>query len=199
MEMITSARSQVLQAGIKNVEFLQEDVATVAFGREFDAVVGRFVLMYFVNRSVIVSRLARWIRPGGVIAFIEPDYSGARSSEAVPLSHRVAQAIEEALRLSGADTKMGLNLYRTFIEAGLEPPTLELAARIGGGATFDGYRIAAGLVKLLWPVMRKHGLDGVNDLDPDTLEERLRNEAMAASAVIVFPSLITAYSRVRAM
>jgi ubiquinone/menaquinone biosynthesis C-methylase UbiE len=195
-EMIAAARSRVSAAGIKNTEFLQEDVTQASFRQEFGAIVGRFVLMYFKNASAVLSGLSRCVKPGGLVVFIEPDYSGARSSEPLPLTERIERLIEEALKLSGADTKMGLKLYRTFIEAGLEPPALQLGGRLGGGPEFPGYEIAAGFVGLLWPLIEKHSLAKSDDLNVTNLKERLRKEVTESGAVVVFPSIIAAHSRV---
>ena len=192
-EAISGAKTRVTQ---KNVEFMQADLNLLNFPRSFDAVVGRFVLMYAANPSLTLSRLARLVRDGGLVAFLEPDYSGTRSSEQCPLCTKVQGVIESILQRSGADTKMGLKLYHAFADAGLQNPILRCAAAIGGGSDFAGYAVAAGFLKLLVPLAAKCGLSVSDDLDLDNIEQRMRTEVEESGGAIVFPSIIGAWAHV---
>jgi hypothetical protein len=48
----------------------------------------------------------------------------------------------------------------------------------------------AEFVKLLLPMIRKHELESFADLQPETIEQRLRDEVTESGGVIMFPSLI---------
>ena len=67
-----------------NVHFREGDPAEMAFEQPFDAVVGRYVLLYSDDRSLMLRRLARHLRPGGLIVFHEPDWSCVRSVPPAP-------------------------------------------------------------------------------------------------------------------
>jgi len=193
---VRSARARASMLRLRNVEFLQADARQPSFPDSFDAVVGRFVLMYLEDPATAVGRLKCCVRPNGFLAFLEPDYSGARSLEHLPLFQDVQSKIELVLQLSGADTRMGLKLQKVFIEAGLPRPELRCAAAIGGGPDFAGYKVAAGFVGLLLPIMEKFGVAKAADVDVETLAGRLRAEVVESGGVIVFPSVVAAYSRV---
>lgn len=194
-EAIAAARDRVPD---KNVEFLQADCNVVAFPRSFDVVVGRFVLMYAANPSQTLRRLSRLVRRDGFIMFLEPDYSGTRSSEPCPLCSKVQSTIEMLLQRSGADTKMGLKLYRAFTDAGLREVVLRCAAAIGGGSDFSGYEVAAGFLELLAPLAEKHGLALPEELSPSAIAQRMRTEVEESGGAIVFPSIIGAWARLAA-
>src|SRR6266705_6426802 len=66
---ITRAKARVADAGLPNVTFTQSDVSQIASTRLFDAVVGRFILMYLPDPVAVLRFLSRLVRPGGVFAF----------------------------------------------------------------------------------------------------------------------------------
>jgi SAM-dependent methyltransferase len=90
---------------------------------EFDAIVGRPVLMYQPDLVAAVSLLSRRLRPGGVVAFVQlnlrPDGSQVVSRPPTPLEKRVrgwvVQGFESTQHL------VGLQLPSIFRRAGLVP------------------------------------------------------------------------------
>jgi ubiquinone/menaquinone biosynthesis C-methylase UbiE len=66
-----SARAEDL--GLHNVRFVEGDIHTVAVGDDFDAAVGRLVLMYLGDPARALSAIAARVRSGGTIAFQELD------------------------------------------------------------------------------------------------------------------------------
>ena len=92
---------------------------------------------------------------------------------------------------------MGLRLYRTFIDGGLDAPELRQDAPIGGGVDWPGYALIAESVRSLLPFMEQIGTVTAEEADVDTLEARLRNEALAHDAVQVLPTVIGAWTRKR--
>jgi len=61
-----TARAQ--EQGISNVKFLEGDPVALEFEQQFDAVVGRLVLMYYPDPVDAIRKLARHVRPGGLIS-----------------------------------------------------------------------------------------------------------------------------------
>src|SRR5215831_16715494 len=72
-----TARAHSRQIG--NVKFREGDPTVMEFDRQFDAVVGRLVLMYYPDPVDAVRRLAGHLRDGGLIVFQELDTANARS------------------------------------------------------------------------------------------------------------------------
>ena len=55
------------------------DARTLDLGGDFDALVGRFVLMYMSDPSEALKQFAGCLRPGGIVAFQEIDFMFRRS------------------------------------------------------------------------------------------------------------------------
>jgi ubiquinone/menaquinone biosynthesis C-methylase UbiE len=195
-DAVCSASVRASAASLGNVEFRIADIRDTGLDEQFDIVFGRFVLMYQQNPASVLINLKRGVRAGGRIAFIEPDYSGARSLETLPLFKDVLDKVERTMQMAGADTRMGLRLYRTFCDAGLPEPELRLSAVVGGGNNFGGYEVATAFLGLLLPAMERFGIATRLQISPETLADRLRSEVLSSGGVIVMPSVVAAWTGV---
>src|SRR4051794_3135721 len=81
---LETARGRVQGLGLGNVTLVEGDARTVALEGEFDAVVGRLVLMYMADPIDALRRLVRWVRPGGVVSFQEFDFNSSVGSLSLP-------------------------------------------------------------------------------------------------------------------
>jgi hypothetical protein len=127
--------------------------------------------------------------------FQEPDCTGVRSPYELPIFRSNDRWIVNTIEAAGGDTSIGLRLYEYFVAAGLPAPELRLDARIGGGRDFEGYGVAAGFTAALLDSMGERGQILAREMDLDTLEQRIRDEVVASGGVVVFPSLIAAWTR----
>jgi SAM-dependent methyltransferase len=183
------------------VSFLEGDPSEMTFDETFDAVVGRFVLMFQGIPAVMLRLLARHLRPGGFLAFHEPDWNGARSVPTLPTYDQCCRWIVETFRSLGTDTRMGTKLYSAFVAAGLPAPTLRLQAIAGGGVGggtggLDWLQVVAEIVSTLLPEMERRGVTNAAEAGIETLAHRLSAELVAGGGIVVAPSLIGAWSRV---
>jgi SAM-dependent methyltransferase len=192
---VAAANKRASERQLANIRFVENDIANIQLDGQFDAVIGRLILMHFANPSSILSGLSQWVNPGGIFAFQEPDYSGVRFSGSLPLATSCLHWVASALRSIGANPDTGLQLHRTFTRAGLPKPLLSLWAGIGGGEGFPGYEMAAELVRSLLPAIEQFGIAFPTEIDVDTLASRLMSEAVAADAVVVMPAIIGAWAR----
>jgi SAM-dependent methyltransferase len=179
---------------IKNVKFLVGDPAVVEFDQKFDAVVGRFVLMYYPDPVAALQKLVQHLRPGGLIIFQEFEMENIRSLPAAPTFDRAARWMRQTLSASGARIQMGLELYQLFLSAALPGPQLRVDALIGGGAGFP-YEILAEVIQSLLPVMERLKIATAAEVDIPTLAQRMRDEVIAGNGVVVAPALIGAWSQ----
>jgi 2-polyprenyl-3-methyl-5-hydroxy-6-metoxy-1,4-benzoquinol methylase len=83
-ESIRLARQRTESAGLSNVKFMEADLTTLVLAENFDALVGRFVLLYLKNPSSILRRLSGFVRPGGLVVFQEMDMTAERAEPPVP-------------------------------------------------------------------------------------------------------------------
>jgi SAM-dependent methyltransferase len=119
---VATATRRALLLQLSNTRFVEGDPGEIPFGRPFDAVVGCMVLMFCHDPSDTLCKLAAHVRPGGVIAFQEVDFTGCRSLPTLPTFNRCVRWIAESLERSGSDPYLGLKLYATFRTAGLPVP-----------------------------------------------------------------------------
>src|SRR6476661_4944335 len=62
--VVAYARERAAYRDFKNVEFIEGDFDNLSFVGEFDAVVGRLVLMYRRNPEADLRAVLRFVRPG---------------------------------------------------------------------------------------------------------------------------------------
>jgi SAM-dependent methyltransferase len=190
------ARERVSAMGLTNVDFVEGNIRDLAFDEPFDAAVGRLVLMYLADPAATLRRIAALLRPGGIIAFQELTLteSGLTYPEA-PLLQRTGTLINETFRRAGTEMEMGLKLYPAFIAAGLPAPAMRAERPIGGGPDFPGYRWMAQITRSILPLMEQLGVANAEDIDVETLVERLREEVVGSGGVVAMPTLMGAWAR----
>ena len=181
--------------GPTNVKFVEGDPAEMEFDQQFDAIVGRLVLMYYPDPVDTVRKLMRHVRPEGLIVFQEIDLANARSVPAAPLFERSMTWIRQTLSATGAQIQLGLQLYRVFLAAGLPGPLMRVDALIGGGPQCPLFEVVAELIKSLLPVMEKLKIASAAEVGISTLAQRMRDEVVALNGVVVSAGFIGAWSR----
>lgn len=193
------ARAQ--QASLTQVSFQAMDIAELTLDQEYDAIVGRLILQYLPARAAILRRLAQHLRPGGIIAFQEYDLSHDLSLfyPPSPLWQQVWEWITRAFQQAGAELQMGLKLYGTFLEAGLPEPEMRYEAVFAGGPESPIYALAANTVRALLPMLVKFGIASEEEVDIETLADRLRAEIASHQGVARSPALVSAWTRLEAL
>jgi ubiquinone/menaquinone biosynthesis C-methylase UbiE len=194
---VTAAQVRAKARAVPQVSFHEGDPAEMTFERPFDALVGRYVLMFQADPISMLRRLARHLRPGGVIVFHEPDWMAARSLPPSPTYDRCHEWIVETFKRLGTETRMGAKLYPAFVAAGLPAPTMRASAVIAGGAAASPWlHQIAELVRTLLPEMKRLDVTTAAEADIETLAERLGREVAAGGGIIIGRSEIGAWSRV---
>lgn len=195
---VEHANARARSRGAANVRFVQGNPAEVTFPQPFDAVVGRLVLMYCPDPVDILRKLARHLRPGGLIVFQEFDLANARSLPPAPAFDRALDWIKRTLAATGARLQLGLELYPLYVAAGLPAPSMRMDAMVGGGPDFGLHEIVTDVVRSLLPAMEKLGIVTAAEADVPTLAARIRDDVVAGKGVALSPALIGAWSRVAA-
>ena len=191
------ARQRARERGLKNVSFRDGDPAEAPVGATFDAIAGRYVLMFQPDPAAMLRGVARHLRPGGVAVFHEPDWSVARSWPESPVFDASCRWIAEVVERSGASSRMGMSLHATFLAAGLPAPTMHLEGQIEGAvASLAVVRLMSDLVMSLLPEMERLGVTTAAEVDPGTLEERMTREIVAGRGVVTGRSEIGAWARI---
>ena len=193
--ILETARAQAAAAGLTNVSFLAGDIRDIALPNDFDAVVGRAVLMYLRNPGETLRLAARHLRSGGVVAFQEPD-STAPPLALPPSRHweRMLGWWLEVARRGGVELSIGFKLRGAFLDAGLPEPRLHLDAPMGGGMDWAGYGYAAQTVRSILPLLVQYGIATEEEVGIETLEERFRDEVTTQNGVVALQSYISAWT-----
>ena len=169
-----------------NVSFVRGDFRSAALGGEFDAAVGRLVLMYQADPTDALGAIARRLRRDGIVVFQEPALAAlAWLPPNLPLLSSVVRWTREVFARSGAHMNLGWELYWRMRDAGLVPHPVPLGEiPIDIGPDSGAYHRWATLTRSLQPKIFEYGLATVDEIDIETLEQRLREEAIAARATI---------------
>ena len=196
-EILETARARAKQAGFTNVIFVEGDSRNIELSESFDAVVGRLVLMYMSDPTQALKQLTTHLKPGGIIAFQELDFTTSESLRhpETPLLNKLLQWCVDVFERSGAHLGIGLDLYRIFVEAGLPEPCLHLSAPVGCGETWPGYEYIANTFRSLLPLIQEYEIATSEEVDIDTLAERIRKEVNATKRPVVLTMHVTAWSK----
>ncbi len=190
-DILKVARARARAAGWATVTFQAGDALGLALDQDFDAVVGRWVLTYVPDPVALLRQARSWLRPGGIVAFQELDLSHApRAFPTGPLHEQVVRWTMPPPGVPGPDAFMGLRLFKVFLEAGLPAPQLRRDAPVGGGPGWPGYAYVAGTVRSLLPFLERFGGVRPEEVDLDTLEERLRAEVAGQDGVQLLPAVV---------
>jgi SAM-dependent methyltransferase len=196
-EPLTVAAERAAARSFTNVHFVQGDPSEMTFAEPFDAVVGRYVLMYQPDPAAVVRQLVTRLRPGAVVMFHEPYRDGVRSFPPMPTYDRAWQLVDDSFGATGADMTMGIKLHSVFVGAGLPSPTLRLESVIaGGGDCTDHIHFEVDPVRSMLPHIERLGLATEAEIDIDTCVDRVRDELIATGGVIVGRAEIGAWARV---
>jgi SAM-dependent methyltransferase len=195
-DAVKRASARAAAEGLSWCRFSVADAQTFATDQRFDAVVGRLVLMHVGDPAGVLRSLCPLLRPGGIMAFHEIVLNAMCSVPKLPLTSRISQYVVAAFERAGARANMGLELDATFRDAGLPPPELYAAARPVAGAESPGFAVFTAVTRALLPAMEKFGIATAAEIDIDTLEDRLRDEIVAANACWLTPVLVGAWTRI---
>jgi len=160
----------------------------------FDALVGRLILLYLPQPAEALQRLVELVRPGGLVVFQEMDMATGRAFPVCPLYARAGEWLCTTFERAGVDTQMGSRLYATFRGAGLPEPQLLSNACVAGGERTQLYELLAETLRSLQPLAEKLGVATPEEMQLDSLAQRLRAEVVAGGGVIHMPSYIGAWA-----
>jgi|SRR5579859_4320449 len=90
------ARTRSGALGLGNVGFEETSLTEFRSGQQFDAIVGRYILMYMPDAAAVLRRLVQHLRPGGLLCRHEPSWASARSFPPVPSWERCSSLVVRA-------------------------------------------------------------------------------------------------------
>lgn len=194
-DALAVARERKEKAGLANVVFEQADVTTLDRPNEFDAVIGRLVLLYLGDAVAGMRAFANYVKPGGLVYFQEFVRPGTRTVPPVAAIDDTIELIELAATTARIDLYVGVRLAAIMREAGMPLPQMLGMERIEAGPDSRAYRYLVETLRSLVPILERAGKVDRAALDLDTLESRMRDEAVRLGATIQLPVLNAAWTR----
>jgi ubiquinone/menaquinone biosynthesis C-methylase UbiE len=195
-EAIAAATERARTAGLSNVRFQTQDLNEVKSPETFDALLGRFVLMYFAEPGDMIRGFLPSIRRGGVVAFLEMDMNASRSVPAVPLVETTLEWLRETFRQARVPCDLGPQVWRVFRAAGLPEPALSYRSRVEASPARETARYLTETVRSLLPMMERFGVATASEVSIETLAQRLNDALLAADATLLPPAVVGAWTRV---
>jgi ubiquinone/menaquinone biosynthesis C-methylase UbiE len=189
------AKRRTELCGTANISFVEADLDTFEPDGTFDAIIGRFVLLYVPGRASMLRRLTQSLRRGGVMAMQEIDISSLAQAPESPLFGQFRRWIMDGFTSAGVELDTGSNLYATFLQAGLPCPQMACAQLVHCGPEATGYEEAAQVLHSLLPTLERNRVATAAEIEIDTLANRLREDAIARHAVMFAPRFVGAWAR----
>jgi ubiquinone/menaquinone biosynthesis C-methylase UbiE len=179
-QILEIARKRLEASGAQHITFNTGNIEDLSGYQMFDAVVGRAILLYVPEPIKRIQTLKRLLRPGGIVAFQEPDLTltqimtGALKS--FPLFHQCVLWMKEALERTSCNTHISLELARGLRAAGFAPPSLRLSSAMAGPEDRVIYEWTAEIIQHIAPFLLQSGLATDEELGLETLAQRLQAE-----------------------
>jgi ubiquinone/menaquinone biosynthesis C-methylase UbiE len=190
------ANKRVSEAGYKNIRFQTAEFLEFADSEKFDALVGRFILMYLPDPVAVLRHLSHHLRSGAAIAFMEPDFTvDSRILPDFPQFKACSTWVSEALRHSGARIDMGMRLYATYRAAGFVNTATEVTHLSGCGISREMADFFAETIRSILPKIVQYGIATLEEVQIDTLAERMDAAVRDADPQWVSSRYISAWAR----
>jgi SAM-dependent methyltransferase len=126
---IARARVRAREAGFRNIEFIQSDIADYSPHASFDGVVGRYILQFLPDPAATLRSITPYVRPGGVVAFQEGSWIPFLALSAhLPLWSASVRLLQEAGARAGVGLRSGL--YPLGLRLRAERPAADRQARL---------------------------------------------------------------------
>jgi ubiquinone/menaquinone biosynthesis C-methylase UbiE len=176
-DVLAQARERARGAGYNNIEFREGSAEAFNSRDPFDFAVGRYVLVHQPDPAAFIRAVAANVRPGGVVAFHEIALYDNRNPTVppIPLWSKTFDWIMTAFQSVMLHPDAGARMVEHFHKAGLKrTPTLFCEIPTGGGSESPLYGWAVHTLRSLIPQLEKIGAATAEEIDIDTLEDRLR-------------------------
>jgi ubiquinone/menaquinone biosynthesis C-methylase UbiE len=179
------------------VTFEQAEVDAFTASDRFDALVGRYILLYLRDPAATLARLLQSVKPGGIVVCHEVDLTDPHPSyPPCPLWDQGYKLVSEAFTCAGAPVTFGRKFGSAFLRAGLPFPTIVSEGTVGGGPGSHMYPWLAATVKSLAPRLAELRLSLPRELEPlETLAARLEQEAIRLGSQVMASIQFGAWAR----
>jgi SAM-dependent methyltransferase len=190
------ATARVAEGGFTNIKFCAGEFGEFSDPQPFDALVGRFILMYLPAPEATLRFLGQYLRGDARIAFLEPDFTVPSCRfPSNPDFSRYETWMTEVFRRSGARPDMGMRLYRTYRDAGFVDTATMISHLSGCGINRQMIDYFVETVRSLLPKILEFGIATREEIGIDTLADRMEAVARETDPQWVGTRYIAAWAR----
>ena len=184
-QALAMARTINVEAGAAHIQYRAVDLSgdLPDLGR-FDAIVGRRVLMYLPDAAKTLKRLVAMANPDAVLAFQEHARAGLPAGLGdLELHRQLYDWNWSTVAAEGGDVGLALRLAELMQQLGL---SVEQARGEAVLLHPDQPSFLPTLTHAMLPRIVERGIATVEQIDPDTLAQRIENEHRAVGGTIVW-------------
>lgn len=138
--------------------------------------------MYVFDQRAATKALAQMLKPDGVLIIQEHDASIMRATCQMPLYQQARAWIWKTVEAEGGNIETGFSLYNLLTSAGFTDVSITADAIVETPAQAG---LTASIVKAMLDRIEATGVATAQDIDVDTLEERLAAERSANAATVI--------------
>lgn len=114
------AQEEARDLGLSNLEYRQVDIRDAAGPPEYDVVYSRFVLTHLSNPEAVLSSFLKQLRPGGILALEDIDFSGSFAWPETGAFRRFYELYCTVVQNRGGNPHIGQRLPVLVKDCGLE-------------------------------------------------------------------------------
>ena len=186
-------RDRAAAEGQRTIQCVQADIHSYEPGHKFDAVVGRHILIHTRDPLGVLTACRELLHPRGIAAFQEYDFQQVVTSlPPQPVRDSVSAILNGFF--AKAAPNMGSRLFSLFVKAGFAHPDCRGEFGVDGGVDSPYHEVAAESLRKVLPRAQAMNIPGAADIDIDTLESRLREEARLGGETH-FPVMFSCFAR----
>lgn len=195
-DVLETAYRRAQLAGLSNIEFVQSEIETFVSHDRFDAIIGRYVLIYAADPSASLRAAANHLRPGGIFAFQEAN--GVVCTSSLPTASLWDQCgtwCAKVYRHAVPHPDVALRFSEFFQNAELGVPNIFCEVPVAGDDQSMLFNWMLQNVLTLRSHITALKLDGAEQLTSD-FAEKLRDSVRQQRSQIFGPAQVCAWIRV---
>jgi len=158
------AAARAREQGLNHIDFVHSDICAFRTDANYDAVIGRHILVHTPNPRGVVGTVHSLLHSGGVAVFQEFDFSVVhRPFPAAPLYERTFD-IFRAFFGKTVHADIGTRLFHMLSDAGFSSPQCRVEYPMDGGADSPFYEWVAESFRSILPRAEALGLVGSDEV-----------------------------------
>jgi ubiquinone/menaquinone biosynthesis C-methylase UbiE len=195
-DALASARERVSDSGHANIRFHHGALEEFSDPLPFDLVIGRYVLLHQPDPGAFVSLAAERVKPGGSIAFHEGSFATVYDIfPSIELQQQCLDWIHAAFSAAGASLDVAFHMGQYLKAIGKGEPSLHYEIPVGSDWESPIVAWLPSTVRSLLPQLEKTGNATAQEVEVETLEDRLRNGLRGANIQVVGPAQMCGWVR----